>query len=86
MRKREENCESDYRMIADIMTRSGNAMNHATARNIILRNMERFACVLLGYYGVRSDPRDRATDPGFQQFVVELLEEIDDRRTGATRE
>jgi hypothetical protein len=64
----------DYRNIATKMTDAGFKMNHATARNIFLKAMKKFAKSILKFQGVESEAEvDRiAKDPRFQSAVIEI--------------
>jgi len=62
-----------YREIAEIMTKEGHKMNHATARNYFLRAMEKLAKPMVGLAGSEVEPSDLAQDPLFQDALVEIL-------------
>ena len=62
-----------YREIAEVMTREGHKMNHATARNYFLRAMEKIATPMVGVSGLDKDPAELAQDPQFQDALVEIL-------------
>ena len=62
-----------YREIAEIMTKEGHKMNHATARNYFLRAMEKLAKPMIGFAESGLDPSDLAQDPQFQDALVEIL-------------
>ena len=62
-----------YREIAEIMTKEGHKMNHATARNYFLRAMEKLAKPMVGLSGSGVDPSDLAQNPLFQDALVEIL-------------
>ena len=62
-----------YREIAEIMTKEGHKMNHATARNYFLRAMEKLAKPMVDMAESGVDPSTLAQDPNFQGALVELL-------------
>ena len=62
-----------YREIAEVCTRDGHKMNHATARNYFLRAMEKLARPLCDVYPGKK-PAEVAKDPRFQMAVAEFLE------------
>lgn len=69
-----------FREISEIMSKSGNVMNHATARNILIRGLLKIARPICELHGI---PRDKieeealktANDPRFQDAICELLSE-----------
>lgn len=64
-----------YREISDIMTESGDKINHSTARNIFLGAMTKIAKKMTqDYDGV--DSAEIAEDPRFQEAVQELMIDI----------
>jgi len=64
-----------YREIAEVMTESGDKINHSTARNIFLRAMRKIAHkVASDYEGCDTDAV--AEDPRFQEAIQELASEI----------
>jgi len=70
----------DYRSIAEIMTKSGQKMNHATARNVFLRAMKKIAIPLHEMYDMPCDDNSimrTARDPRFQESVFEIIAETD---------
>ena len=73
---------SDYRTIAENMTRDGFKMNHATARNVFLSALRKIAKPVHDLNGV-SDDYDNlqrtAKDPRFQSGVAEILQSINKR-------
>ena len=69
----------DYRTIAEKMTADGHKMNHATARNIFLRAMNKLASPVCTMYinDANNEKVDQtARDPRFQSSMVELVSEI----------
>jgi len=69
----------DYRTIAEKMTDDGFKMNHATARNIFLRAMNKLAAPVCNMY--LNDANDvkidqAARDPRFQASMIELVSEM----------
>ncbi len=71
-----------YREIANIMTRKGDKMNHATVRNIILKGFTKVAKGISKDYGVPIDDSKAfniAKSPDFQQAVVSLIKSIDNK-------
>lgn len=69
----------DYRTIAEMMTKQGHKMNHATARNIFLRAMKKLAQPVCELYGIENIP-DRldqlSKDPRFQSSMIEVVSNI----------
>ena len=71
----------DYRSIAEKMTEGGDKMNHATARNVFLGAMKKFAGPILKLYDLGADEVDimrTAKDPRFQESIVDILGEVKD--------
>ena len=71
----------DYRSIAEIMTADGDKMNHATARNVFLRAMEKFAVSVYDLYGKEHDDKvifQVVRDPDFQESMIEIITDIYD--------
>ena len=68
----------DYRTIAEKMQESGYKMNHATARNIFLRAMKKFAEAITTIHtdSFSEDTERIARDPRFQEGIVELIHDI----------
>ncbi len=69
----------DYRAIAEVMTLSGNKMNHATARNIFISALCKLAKPIHSMHDIPlSDERLKTTarDPRFQSGVAEILASI----------
>lgn len=66
----------NYRTISEQMTAQGFRMNHSSARNYVLRAMDKFASKLATAHGMR--PTENLRDqmmrsPSFQSAVRELL-------------
>jgi hypothetical protein len=69
-----------FREIADIMSASGDKMNHATARNILLRGLHKLAKPLCELHGVKGEELEleamkTASDPRFQDAILSILTE-----------
>jgi hypothetical protein len=69
-----------FREIADIMSADGDKMNHATARNILLRGLHKLARPMCELHGMKGEDLDResmktASDPRFQDAVLSMLAE-----------
>ena len=61
-----------YREIADKMNKSGDKMNHSTARNVFLRAMSKIAeSICVSFEG--DDPARLAQDPRFQECIYEII-------------
>lgn len=69
-----------YREIAEKMTESGDKMNHSTARNVLLRALEKIADPLVDAFSVEigSSSTAVAKDPRFQESMIALLHDIYD--------
>ena len=69
----------DYRSIAEKMTIFGDKMNHATARNVFLCAMKKFAGPILKLYNMPADDASlmrTAKDPRFQESIVDILGDV----------
>lgn len=69
---------SDYRDVARKMTEAGYQMNHATARNVLLEAMEKFASAILTHYGENVSTeavRRIAREPTFQDGLGEMIQD-----------
>jgi len=69
----------DYRSIAEQMTLDGDKMNHATARNVFLAAMKKFAGPILKMYDIPIDDTAvmrTAKDPRFQESIIDILEDV----------
>jgi hypothetical protein len=65
-----------YYDIADIMTKSGDKMNHSTVRNIVLRGFSKIAKNISESYGEKfSDEKIKeiAKSPDFQNSIMLLM-------------
>jgi len=66
----------DYRSIAEIMTRSGDKMNHSTVRNIITRGFCKVVKGISEDYGLKySDNKIKAIaqSPEFQESIIQIM-------------
>ena len=66
----------DYRSIAEIMTRSGDKMNHSTVRNIITRGFCKVVKGISEDYGLKySDDKIKAIaqSPEFQESIIQIM-------------
>lgn len=64
--------------IAAKMTAGGDKMNHATARNVLLRALKKFSVPVCKLHGVSADRLDEeatkiASDPRFQDAIAQFL-------------
>ena len=69
----------DYRTIANVMTKKGYKMNHATARNLFLSALRKLAKPVhkINNLSTTEDILQRtAKDPRFQAGVAEILKSI----------
>lgn len=76
---------NNYRDIADVMTVLGHPMNHSSARNHVLRIMQRFAVAFMLSQGITPDQarvEEVARSPAFQSGVLDLLQQLELRRRG----
>ena len=65
-----------YREIAEKMTKSGDKMNHSTARNIFISAMEkvaRDACVMFDVNPTEENIKRISNDPRFQSGLIDIL-------------
>lgn len=67
-----------FREIAEKMTADGDEMNHATARNVLLRGLVKLSKPILLLQGKKYDDIDHesmrvACDPRFQQSMIDIL-------------
>ena len=70
----------DYRSIAEKMTEDGFKMNHATARNVLVKGLSKIArevCVLYGQDCSPENLKNVAINPVFQNAIAEMITEID---------
>ncbi len=71
---------SDYRAIAEHMTKTGHKMNHATARNVFLSALTKIAEPIQSLHGdKKSDVAVTVRDPRFQEGVAAILSEINQK-------
>ena len=66
----------DYRSIAEIMTKSGDKMNHSTVRNIITRGFIKVVKGLSKDYELNySDQKIKeiAQSPDFQESIIQIM-------------
>ena len=69
----------NYRSIAERMTELGHPMNHASARNYVLRALQKFAVAMLQARGetvTQEKLENIIKDPSFQSGVSHILENI----------
>jgi hypothetical protein len=64
--------------IADRMTKSGDKMNHATARNVLLRALKKISTPICKMHGVKTEFLEEesiktASDPRFQEAIASFL-------------
>ncbi len=67
-----------FRRIAQVMTKRGDKMNHATARGALIKGMEKIAAVVLTDVKGYVDPVDvnrMVRSEFFQSYVGEVLDE-----------
>jgi len=67
-----------FREIAEKMTESGDEMNHATARNVLLRGLMKVSRPLLALHGKSGTELDHeswrvASDPRFQEAMMDII-------------
>tara|TARA_R110002060_G_scaffold13150_2_gene18685 strand:- start:576 stop:851 length:276 start_codon:yes stop_codon:yes gene_type:complete len=69
-----------YREIAERMTEAGDKMNHSTARNVVLRALEKIAQPLVDIVSedTGKDAAQIAKDPRFQASMIAMLQDIYD--------
>ncbi len=68
-----------FREIAEQMTNDGDKMNHATARNVLLRGLAKIAGPFCKLHNGGNEPTEAeifrmAADPRFQSAIRELME------------
>lgn len=66
----------DYRSIAEIMTKSGDKMNHSTVRNIITRGFCKVVKGISEDYELKySDQKIKeiAQSPEFQESIIQIM-------------
>lgn len=70
---------ADYRMISQAMTEVGWKMNHTSARNHVLRIMNKFAQAYADKFGVQVDEQklsEIARDARFQSAMADMLQTV----------
>ena len=73
----------NYREIADIMTEMGFTMNHSSARNYVLRVMQKFAEALDKEWALSmTDEKINkiASSPQFQSAIADILHDLESER------
>lgn len=73
-----------FRKIASVMSKRGTSMNHATARGVLMRGLEKIAEEVLVTVTGTSTPEGvtrLARDVSFQEYVGEVIDEDDILRT-----
>jgi len=70
----------DYRRIAEKMTEDGHKMNHATARNVFLKAMKKFAEPICALHDIDDEVsiNQASRDPRFQEGITEIIRDIYD--------
>lgn len=74
-----EESGTNYRTIAEQMTALGHKMNHASARNYVLRAMRKFAAAIADAKGevyTEEELDAIAKSPSFQSGVAEIVQRI----------
>lgn len=69
----------NYRTIAEKLSAEGHDMNHASARNWMLRSMKKFAHALStakGEVKTEEELDEIARSPGFQSAISELIQKL----------
>jgi hypothetical protein len=69
----------NYRTIAEALTRQGQPMNHASARNYVLRTMKRFALAFATARGevmTEEELESVARSPNFQSAISDLIQHV----------
>jgi hypothetical protein len=73
----------NYREIADIMTEMGFSMNHSSARNYVLRVMNKFVDAFSEEWKLNiasEKAKTIAGSPEFQNVIAELLQNVEVER------
>jgi len=73
----------DYRTIANVMTKNGHKMNHATARNVFLSALKKIAKPVHQINDLPTSEevlQKTAKDPRFQAGIADILNSINVRR------
>lgn len=66
----------DYRSIAEIMTKSGDKMNHSTVRNIITKGFVKVVKGISKEYGLEYTDKkikEIAQSPEFQESIIQIM-------------
>lgn len=69
----------NYREIADTMTSIGFKMNHSSARNYVLRVMQKFAFAIVDQWDLsisEEELKKAVKTPQFQQAICDILQSI----------
>lgn len=69
-----------FQEIAEQMTKAGDKMNHATARNVLLRALKKLSVPICQLHGVKKESLETealktACDPRFQEAICKFLED-----------
>lgn len=73
----------NYREIAELMTIIGHPMNHSSARNYVIRIMNKFANEICKKWGLDVSPQrleQIARDPRFQATIADIMHCIEANR------
>lgn len=73
----------NYREIAEIMSLLGHPMNHSSARNHVIRIMQKFAAQICTKWELKrssEDIEEIARDPRFQSAIAEMLQYVEATR------
>jgi hypothetical protein len=67
-----------FREIAEEMTKSGDEMNHATARNVLIRGLLKIARPVAVLHGKSGSDLEKeawriASDPRFQEAMINII-------------
>ena len=68
-----------YREIAEIMTDSGDKMNHSTARNVFISSMRKLARASCEFYRIPITDfniKRISNDPRFQEGICDMLKDM----------
>lgn len=73
-----------YSNIAEVMTLMGHKMNHCTARNVVLRVMEKILTEFINNGFYKNLPPEQikeiAASPDFQEAIIMIAERVEDAR------
>lgn len=78
----------NYREIADTMTSIGFKMNHSSARNYVLRVMQKFATAIVNEWdlSLTDDAMKKIVKtPQFQEAICDILQSIESHRSHNNR-